>query len=269
MDAQLILFTDLDGTLLEYKTYSHTQAQEGLELVRSRQVPLIFCSAKTRAELVVIQEKLQIHHPFISENGGAIFIPKGYFQAPYLFQRSLEGFDVIEIGLPYPEIRRRLKEIQAETPLSFTGFGEMSPEEVARATGLALDDAERAKAREYDETVKLDSPQEQEKAFLEALERKGLQGVHGGIFHHAMGPNDKGKAVTLLSGLFRQQFGAIRTVGIGDSRNDEPMLAAVDLPLLVQKPGGAWDKIHVSHLERSEGVGPAGWNCAVCRLLSG
>ncbi len=78
-----------------------------------------------------------------------------------------------------------------------------------------------------------------------------------------MGSNDKGKAVEILVGLFRRQRGEVRTVGIGDTLNDVPMLKAVDLPLLVQKPDGAWEEVDVPHLVRVQGIGPDGWTAAI------
>ena len=59
------------------------------------------------------------------------------------------------------------------------------------------------------------------------------------------------------------------TIGIGDSLNDLPMLQVVDRPVLVQKPGGAYDPdIEIPGLIRPPGIGPVGWNNAVLDLLS-
>ena len=72
---QTIIFTDLDETLLN-QDYSFSEAERALEIIRDKEVPLIICSSKTRAEIEVYQAKLRIDWPFISENGGGIFIPK-------------------------------------------------------------------------------------------------------------------------------------------------------------------------------------------------
>ena len=74
-----IIFTDLDGTLLDDASKSHTPAVPAIRLVEERGIPLIFCSSKTRAEIEYYREKIGNRHPFIVENGGAIFIPEGYF----------------------------------------------------------------------------------------------------------------------------------------------------------------------------------------------
>ncbi len=76
---KLIIFTDLDGTLLDYSTYSFEAAIPALQLLKEKNIPLIICSSKTGKEIEHYRKKLGNTHPFISENGGGIFIPKGYF----------------------------------------------------------------------------------------------------------------------------------------------------------------------------------------------
>jgi hypothetical protein len=45
-----------------------------------------------------------------------------------------------------------------------------------------------------------------------------------------------------------------------------PILAAVDQPVLVQKPGGFWQEMALTNLYRVEGIGPQGWVKAVAEL---
>jgi len=73
MMAKTIIFTDLDGTLLHPQTYSFDAAMPALKLIKEKDIPLILCSSKTRAEIEVYRKKLDNQHPFVSENGGGIF----------------------------------------------------------------------------------------------------------------------------------------------------------------------------------------------------
>jgi len=95
-----IIFTDLDGILLDYSTYSFEQAKPALQLVAQSDIPLVICSSKTRKEIEYYRKKLDNNHPFISENGGGIFIPKGYF--PSIFHipdtKSLPGEIIMSYG---------------------------------------------------------------------------------------------------------------------------------------------------------------------------
>ena len=90
-DARLVVFTDLDGALLDYETYSFSAASEALELLRRHEIPVVLCSSKTHAEIEHIQLDLRLRHPFISENGGAIFLPRGYFLFTPDGVRSFDG----------------------------------------------------------------------------------------------------------------------------------------------------------------------------------
>ena len=226
---------------------------------------MVLCSAKTRAEILPLRRALEIEDPFIVENGGALCIPRGYFSSPFPYQREAEGFQIVELGLPYAEIRRRIERVRRELGIPFQGFGDLPAEEVARITGLSLEEAERAKAREYDETLLLgDLLQEDRDRVLRALEREGLRWTHGGVFYHALGgQTDKGKAVRKALELYRREHGEVFSVGLGDSKNDESLLQAVDLPLLVQKPDGTWEDLSLPRLRRVEGVGPEGWRRAL------
>src|SRR5271169_6879865 len=103
--TKALIFTDLDGTLLHPKTYSFQEATSALELIRERSIPLILCSSKTKPEMEIYRNRLQNKHPFIVENGGAIYLPKGYF--PFLKGREKdEVYIVFELGKSYEEIRR-------------------------------------------------------------------------------------------------------------------------------------------------------------------
>ena len=142
-----IVFTDLDGTLLDSVTYSYEKSLDGMNRLKENGIPLIFCSAKTRTEQEVYRHKLGFFHPFIVENGGAIFIPQDYFSFPFEHHKTLDALLVIELGIPYEEIRQLLDKARKEGNLRFRGFGDMSVEEVAQVTGLDIELAKLAKQK--------------------------------------------------------------------------------------------------------------------------
>jgi len=172
--SKLVIFTDLDGTLLDLNTYSYDKALPSIEYLRKKEIPIVFCSAKTRTEQEVYRQKLGIHDPFIVENGGAIFISQGYFPFTFDYHRAEDGYQIIELGIPYREVRRILEQIRVEVGVSFRGFGDMSVEEVAVLTGLDRESARRAKEREYDETVNLEGTPEEIDRVLNAIKQAGL-----------------------------------------------------------------------------------------------
>ncbi|HEU65249.1 MAG TPA: mannosyl-3-phosphoglycerate phosphatase, partial [Chloroflexi bacterium] len=264
-----IIFTDLDGTLLDSETYSYEKSLTTINRVKENGIPIICCSAKTRAEQEVYRSELGLFHPFIVENGSAIFIPRTYFPFSFDYHKSVDDLLAIELGIPYSKVRELLDKIRRETDFRLRGFGDMSAAEVAEITGLNIEFARLARQREYDETVKLDISGKDLSKFLEKLGEAGLNWAYGGRLYHIMGGGDKGKAVETLTGLYRKMWGEIRTIGLGDSLNDLPMLAQVDIPILVQKRGCSWEDINLPRLRKVQGVGPEGWSRAIISMLPG
>ena len=261
-----VIYTDLDGSLIDHHTYSYEVAQPLVRKLNAAGIPLVFVSSKTRAEQEVYRRGLGVTGPFIAENGGAIFIPRGYFSFPYEYQREVAGYGVIELARPYAEIRQKLEAIREKYGLSLRGYGDMDTAEVARITGLDTAQAGLAKKREYQETLNLVGSDEEIKTILARVAEAGLSYSRGGRFYGVMDGSDKGRAVRMLTDMFRKKLGRVETIGVGDSGNDMPMLVVVDRPVLVQKPGGLWQDMALANLYRVDGIGPQGWVKAVAEL---
>lgn len=269
-----VVFTDLDGTLLDSETYSWAAARPALEALRARGIPVILVSSKTRAEIEPLRCKLGHRDPFIVENGAAVFVPQGLFTFPLERVRMKSPYEVIELGLPYHMLRDVLKQIEdaVETPLR--GFGDLSVDDIMHLTGLSRTDATLAKMREYDEPYLLEGPRTLIEEVCRQIVIRGLRWTKGGRLYHLTGDNDKGEAAELLLRCYRRQqrlryqTDRIESIGIGDSVNDMSLLAVVDHPILVQKVDGSYDPdIHLPQLIRAPGIGPAGWNTSVLTLL--
>ena len=147
-----VIFTDLDGTLLHPVTYSFEAAKPALKLIKEKTIPLVICSSKTRGEIEVWRERLDNVHPFISENGGGIFLPEGYFR-----NISSKGiidcaeYNTIILGRPYKEIRKIFMAIRNRLNINARGFGDMDAKEIAILANMPLHEAELARQREFDE----------------------------------------------------------------------------------------------------------------------
>jgi len=265
-----IVFTDLDGTLLDYYTYSFDKALPALDALKQEDIPLVICSSKTATEIEYYREKLENHHPFISENGGGIFIPRGYF----VFDIQTGGYDITEegyycvlrLGASYSVLRMAIEELRSEG-FPIRGFGDMTIEEVAALAGLSLKEAAMAKERDFDEPFILGGSGMKTRDLLQAIKEKGFSFTEGRFFH-LIGNSDKGRAVSILTAFYRRQFGTLTTLALGDGPNDIPMLREVDYPVIVQRPDGNYDgRIDIPNLIRAEGIGPEGWNRAVNGLI--
>jgi mannosyl-3-phosphoglycerate phosphatase len=267
---KLVIFTDLDGTLLDRSTYAFEQARPALLFIQQKNIPLVFSSSKTRAEMEFYRRKLENDHPFISENGGAIFVPRYYFSFPFSHDRESVEYLVLEFGAFYPYIRETLETIKKETGIKIRGFSDLTEKEIASLCGLSFKEAGDAKKREYDEPFMIEGGEKEIKIVREKIEEKGLNYVWGGKFHHIVGKNDKGKAVEILKELYENEFFSILTIGIGDSLNDLPMLSAVDRPIFLKEEGSSLPEPLRSNrnLTIVNGTGPKAWDEAILHELN-
>jgi mannosyl-3-phosphoglycerate phosphatase len=266
-----VIFTDLDGTLLDYATYSFEKALPALALIKQKKVPLVICSSKTRKEIEYYRKRLGNEHPFISENGGGIYITKGYFNFPAgsaeLKVREENGYGVIRLGARYSDLRKVIETLREEG-YKVKGFGDMTAEEVSDIANMSIYEAEMAKERDFDEPFIFEGDESEVHRLSERVRSEGFN-ITQGRFFHILGNSDKGKAVAIVTEFYRRKLGGIVTIAIGDSPNDIPMLESVDRPIIVRKPDGTYDsRINLPGLEKSDGIAPEGWNRAVLRILA-
>jgi mannosyl-3-phosphoglycerate phosphatase family protein len=263
--SKIVIITDLDGTLLHPQTYSFKEAQPALQLIRKMKIPLIFCSSKTRAEIEVYRKKLTNHHPFISENGGGIFIPEEYFSFP-VDGREYGNYKLITLGKPYTEIRKQFILLREKLGVKVQGFGDMTAKKIAELTHLSMLEANLACQRDFDEPFIFEDRRNAQ--FLQAIEGAGLQWTEGRLFH-IMGVHDKGKAVDILKTFYQREKGDIQTIGLGDSLNDLPMLKTVDRPVLICHEDGTHDaRVKVPALLKTKHAAASGWNEVILSLLN-
>ncbi len=260
----LVIFTDLDGSLLNHDDYSYKDAIPSLNRIKKLKIPLIFTSSKTRVEIELLQKEIGIREPFIVENGAAIFFPENYKNFKLDLPRY-NGYRVLILGKDYNYIRKFINKVRKEIPIK--GFGDMSVEEIAKLTNLPVEKAKYSKMREFTEPFILE-----DRSKLPILEKKaseyGLKITKGGRFFHLIGKEqDKGKAVKLTADIFRKNIGDITTVGIGDSKNDIPMLQVVDIPVLIPKINMEYENINIHGVIKASYPGSKGWNEVVWRLI--
>ena len=264
---QVIIFSDLDGSLLNHEDYSFAAARPSIARIKRAGIPLIITTSKTRLEVELLQQDMGIREPFIVENGGGIFFPYGY--RDFMIENGeWDGdYTLIRIGTTYSTIRNFLKKVGAR--FEIRGFGDLTIEEISGLTGLSPDRAEMAKAREFTEPFLLKRPDGIGCLSALAAETE-LKVTRGGRFHHLIGrEQDKGVAVRMVIDIFKINSGEeLTTIGIGDSENDLPMLEQVDIPVLIPRPGKGYLDIRMPGLVRAMEPGCRGWNEVVERLLN-
>jgi mannosyl-3-phosphoglycerate phosphatase len=158
---RLLLFTDLDGTLLDYHDYSAAAAAPALERCRQMGVPVIPATSKALVEVVPIMDRLDLRGPCIIENGAAVYLPADHpFTAGLRRLAAREGMPILEetsgqvgviLGRRRDELIAHLAEISARLGLEVRGLSAMPLAEVIRRTGLKEAEARLAQGRAYSE----------------------------------------------------------------------------------------------------------------------
>jgi len=274
---KIIVFTDLDATLLDATTYSWRPAAGAVEALRRRDGALVLVSSKTLPEMAPLHCELNFQHPCIVENGGGIAALSGSPEATHLSKllssvQPLErgDFELFPLGKPYAELIEALEAIAVDTGCSLRGFSAMSDREVARLTGLSVRAAKKARSRDFDEPFLMgdSAPVAAEHVRLAALQR-GLSVVKGGRFWHLIGHGGKGNAVAVLQEVYQRLVPDIFCVGLGDSPNDFSFLELMDLPILVgARPDDEPLPRSLIGALRIAKAGPEGWNEAVLGILA-
>lgn len=264
---RLLVFTDLDGTLLHPINYEWRGAASTLGELRRKRIPLILCTSKTRAEIKTLRRTMGHVDPYIAENGGILVVPWTFFGKPDT-ERARSRELVLRLGWTQAEASQVLNTLARSTKVKVRGFHEMSAAEIARATGLTLAEAHKARLREASEPFQIVSASTaQMRAFWRAARERKMKLAEGGRFWHLTMGTDKGQAMALLIQLKEIVEGVqLRTIAAGDSSIDLPMLMQASLPILMPGSNGKFDPKLIRELPaaiRASGSGPAAWAEAV------
>lgn len=270
---QVLIFTDLDGTLLDHETYDWAAAAPALALAAEYQVPVIPCTSKTYAECQKLIMDLGLSGPFIYENGAGVALPTALFPPPEHPRVEIDGdYWLYSLGASYSTIRETLEGLRSTSHYQFRGFGDMSLAQVCESTGLKEEDAKLARIRRHSEPLLwLDNAKSFDQ-FIKDIKRADLHMTRGGRFVHVMGANDKGQAMLWLAKMYRQKLNLQPfTIAVGDSSNDLPMLKSAHAAVIVRPPHRSPLELEPHSPEQlivtTELVGPNGWNQAITTLL--
>lgn len=266
----LVLFTDLDGTLLHSETYRYEAALPVLADLKAEGVPVIPVTSKTRAEVESLFQAIGFADPFVVENGSAVYIPRD--GCPFdLPEGEDDGpYRVLQLGVSYVMARAGLKAIAQDIGRPLKGFGDLSVEQIQHLTGLTEVDAKQAKMREFTEPFLTPKNVEPE-ALMAAAAEMGFRVVVGDRFSHLIGAAaGKGAAVDALAALYGTTLPegvSVTTAGLGNSPNDIDMLSWVDWAVVVPGADGPHPQLRDRGWRIAPAPAPEGWVAAVRQIL--
>jgi D-glycerate 3-kinase len=270
-NLQWLVFTDMDGSLLDHHNYHFDDAVPTLALLEDKRIPVIPVTSKTQAEVELLRDSLHNGHPFIVENGAAVLIPKGYFAEQPADTVEKNGYWVHEFVAPRSHWQSLIESLRPEFRDQFKTFADAGIDGIIAMTGLNVHAAARAARRQFGEPVSWHGNGSLKQQFIEALENAGAQVLEGGRFMHVSGDCDKGKALRWLEQVYQTAWADkdIVSLAIGDSQNDRAMLEQADHALLIRSPVHPLPEVcRETNLTVSTHTGPKGWAEGVSNIIN-
>jgi len=295
---QLLISTDLDGTLLNHHDYQWQAALPALNACRQLNVPIVLNSSKTYDEVVELQQDLDLGACAIVENGSALIFDIDYLKPPKM---SDERFlDILSISSAEtggsPEIMvndRQIRCLFGETRLlllaflnkvrqtetwNFAGFNDWSVTQLIEKTGLSEQQALSALNKHYSEPFEWYDNEENFQELKNIAEKSHYVILTGGRFHHLQGNTTKAKPLLWLKkvmiqlmleqGSVSENSPELKLICLGDNHNDVDMLNIADYPVCVRSPVAKFPLIKKNkNTLYTELEGSQGWNVAVLNIL--
>ena len=251
--CNLIVFTDLDGTLIDHHSYRFTAALPAIARIKAVSAGLVLASSKTAPEISRLRAEIGCDDwPAIVENGAGVLPPL---------------VDAVPDDGDYRSIRNILAALPAGLRSCFRGFGDVSTAEIVDMTGLSPEAAALAQMRSFSEPGLWSGGAAELDRFLAALAEHGISAQQGGRFLTLSFGTNKVDQMTKINERYRPAH----TIALGDAPNDIAMLEHADHGVIVANPSRP-PLPELAHeasgrITRTAEAGPAGWNTAVLHLI--
>lgn len=250
-DKGVVVFSDLDGTLLDHDGYSFEAAKPALADLAQCGIPIVPSTSKTLAELENLSAAIGLSAAAIAENGAAIRFADG------TIDRAISRADILAALSDLPNAIRSC----------MTCFCDMSVDRIVALTGLDRQSAAQAAAREASEPFLWQGDAAGLADLTARLDADNLQVTQGGRFFHIVPPRDKAQAMQTMLAQYKRQP---QSWALGDGPNDVSMLLAADRAALIANhhldTQSLLPRQHQLHLTTRQGS--AGWRDAIAVFLA-
>jgi predicted mannosyl-3-phosphoglycerate phosphatase (HAD superfamily) len=194
-----VLYIAVDE-LIPLKGKSHPGLDEFTATLDHQAIPAVWLTSRSRLQFDEARRKHAHTHPFIAEDGCAVFLPEDYFHlrpasdatsAKKAATVRLGRFTCLPIAQALPAAAEALQTLSQDTGVPIVTLRSLSPRELVQNTGLPQKEAELVRQRDFDDIFFFAGASDEEiDSFLAAGRPLGLQfRRHGALWSAAIGPS--------------------------------------------------------------------------------
>ena len=247
----IIIFTDLDGSLLHRDTFKFDPIKDYLKSLLNNGIIIIPNSSKTEKEIEKFNEELGVELPYISENGSAIhglnLINQNFPNKIILSREKEELLKIFNIKIP-EKLKNKCVQIS-----------KISKKEQEKIFGLKDDKLKDALKRKYTLPFLFSGNNSEKNKLLKILSSCSLTLQEGGRVLNLCDNINKIKSMNRVIKILKKTKDKIKTIAVGDNYNDLEMLKNSDVPCLVFNDQFKLYKINIDNLIFSNKPSPEGW----------
>ena len=257
---QIIIFTDLDGSLLDKDTFEFHEIEDYFRELVSKGIKIIPNSSKTKAELLDFNKQYNLNLSFIAENGS-----------------SIHGLNLIHENLPNNIFLSRTvdeiykiynQNVTDNLKEKVTFILNLKSNEQQEIFGLSLEKMKLAIKRDHSIPIQFNGIESEKNEFIKIMKNSGLTIQTGGRIMNVCDNVNKSIAMSEAIRLMRKELGnEIITIGVGDNENDIEMIKMTDYPCLVKNENFDSSLINIDNLIKSDEPSPKGWSDVIKTAL--
>jgi len=218
-NSKIWIVSDVDGTLMDH-FYDLTPAKETITWLQRLGIPVILCTSKTKSEVKIIRDDLNLKDPYIVENGGAIY-------GEYSDGKEWE----IILGKSYKILEEILNNLSKNINFKLRPLNTLSDDEATNLTGLQGDSLNLMRDRHWSMPF-LNPPDTFDEDLKRLCEIYDVDIFRGNRMSHLLSKNsNKGLAIKTL--LNKDKNLNVQIIGLGDSPNDLPLLMNSNYKIII------------------------------------
>ena len=247
----IVIFTDLDGSLLHRETFKFDVIKDYIKSLVSNGVIIIPNSSKTEKEIEKFNKELGVNLPYISENGSSIHglnLITSNFPDKLILSREKE--EILKI------FENKVPENLKEKCFQISKMGKKEQENILGQKDERLKDALN---RKYTLPFLFKGDKNEKNKLLKILYSNSLTLQEGGRVLNLCDNINKVKSMNRVIKILKKTEDKIKTIAVGDNYNDLDMLKSCDIPCLVFNDQFVQDQINIDNLIFSNKPSPEGW----------